>query len=142
MNTLERRIDRLERVLRRRMFYIALRHRTEARAEELRRSEKEVRAAAKVEAQAREVAEKAKQQAEDTPRAAEPPRLAEPRVVAPPPHPPKPKPPPWTYDPPPEMQIRPVSWRRSELYDDGSEDNYGWTIHEYDPLEREYDDDS
>jgi hypothetical protein len=42
------------------------------------------------------------------------------------------------------MHIRPVFWRRSEPYDDGSEDNYGQTIHEHDALEaeHEYDDDS
>ena len=85
--------------------------------------------------QAQRAVEAAKRQAEDAARAVLPP--VELRVVAPPPLPPEPKPPPWSYDPPPEMQIRPVSWRRSEPYDDGSEDNYGQCIVDYDPLAQE-----
>jgi hypothetical protein len=154
MNTLERRINRLEGLLIRRRLYIAYKQQAEARAEERRRTAEEEHAAAQAESQARRAAEEAKRQAEEAARAAEPPRpvepraesSVEPRAMAPPPlPPPEPKPPPWTYDPPPEMQIRPVSWRRSEPYDDGSEDNYGQCIVDYDPLAQEdadyYDDD-
>lgn len=64
--------------------------------------------------------------------------------VAPPSPPPLPKPPepepplvqPFTYDPPPEMQIRPVTWRRRgpQDHEDDGEDMYGRCIVDYDPL--------
>ncbi len=43
---------------------------------------------------------------------------------------------PFTYDPPPEMQIRPVTWRRRgpQDYEDDSDDMYGKCIVDYDPL--------
>ena len=43
---------------------------------------------------------------------------------------------PFTYDPPPEMQIRPVTWRRRgpQDYEDEGEDMYGRCIVDYDPL--------
>ena len=43
---------------------------------------------------------------------------------------------PFTYDPPPEMQIRPVQWRRRgpSDYEDDSDDMYGKCIVDYDPL--------
>jgi hypothetical protein len=92
---------------------------------------------------ARRAADEARPQAEDAARAALPhvESLVEPPASPPPA---EPTPPPCTYGTPPEMHIRPVFWRRSEPYDDGSEDNYGQTIHEHDALEaeHEYDDDS
>ena len=66
--------------------------------------------------------------------------------VATPPSPPNPRPPPepelvqpFTYDPPPEMQIRPVTWRRRDArdYDDDPDDMYGKCIVDYDPLAQE-----
>jgi hypothetical protein len=61
-------------------------------------------------------------------------------VVATPPPPPKPPEPepvkPFTYDPPPEMQIRPVFWRKrgTRDYEDDEDDMYGKCIVDYDPL--------
>jgi hypothetical protein len=146
MKPLERRVKQLELLLDIRKLYfdiVQLKPQEDAEAEERRRKADEELAAAQAVWQARRAADKARLQAEDTARAALP------RVeshVEPPASPPaaEPTPPPWTYETPPEMQIRPVFWRRSEPYDDGSEDNYGQTIHEYDPLEAEYeyDDDS
>jgi hypothetical protein len=54
---------------------------------------------------------------------------------------------PFNYDPPPEMQIRPVTWRRRDAadYADDEDDMYGKCIVDYDPLAQEdadyYDDD-
>ncbi len=154
MNTLERRIERLEGVLSRRMAYIADRRREAARAEERRRAEEEERAAAQAEAQARCADEETRRQAGETARPTVPPPTielpveppAEPRTPPPAP-PPEPKPPPWTYDPPSEMQIRPVTWRRRDArdYEDDPDDMYGKCIVDYDPLAQEdadyYDDD-
>jgi hypothetical protein len=56
-----------------------------------------------------------------------------------PPRPPEPEEPlvqPFNYDPPPEMQIRPVRWRQRgpQDYEDDGEDMYGKCIVDYDPL--------
>ena len=143
MRVLERRVKNLELLLAARKFYFNVmewKQQQDAEEAERRSKAEEERAAAHAAWQARRAAEEAKRQAEEAA------RPVEPRVVAPPVAPPEPKPPPWSYDPPPEMQIRPVSWRRSEPYDDGSEDNYGKCIVDYDPLAEEdadyYDDDS
>ena len=66
--------------------------------------------------------------------------------VEPPLQPPEPEPvKPFTYDPPPEMQIRPVTWRRRgpRDYEDDEDDMYGKCIVDYDPLaeaDADYDD--
>jgi len=54
--------------------------------------------------------------------------------VEPPPEPERVQP--FTYDPPPEMQIRPVTWRRRgpQDYEDDEDDMYGKCIVDYDPL--------
>lgn len=43
---------------------------------------------------------------------------------------------PFTYDPPPEMQVRPVTWRTRgpQDYEDDEDDMYGKCIVDYDPL--------
>jgi hypothetical protein len=147
MRALERRVRNLELLLDIRKFYfnaMEWKRQQDAEEAERRRKAEEERAAAHAAWQAQRAAEAAKRQAEEAARASLPPPV-EPRVEprTPPSPPPEPKPPLWTYDPPPEMQIRPVNWRRSEPYDDGSEDNYGQCIVDYDPLAQEdadYDD--
>ena len=95
MNTLERRVNRLELLLEVRKFYfnvMAWKRQQDAQEAERRRKAEEARAAAQVKWQEQRAAEEAA-------RAAEPPRPeapAEPRVVAPPPPPPEPEPPPMT----------------------------------------------
>lgn len=146
MRALERRIDRLEGLLMCRKVYFvvtAYKRQEDAKAEQRRRETEVAAEAARAERDARWAAQQAARAAEEAARPVEPPPA--PRAKVPPPPLPEPKPPPWTYDPPPEMQIRPVSWRRSEPYDDGSEDNYGKCIVDYDPLAQaddDYDDDS
>jgi hypothetical protein len=163
MNTLERRITRLEAVLRRRKSYAALRRleillaeeRTERPEPILRKATlraapqgEAVRVEPPPESHPEEPSEARRQGAFERLRAKGR-EGCEPARPPPPAESPKPEPPlvqPFTYDPPSEMQIRPVTWRRRDArdYDDDPDDMYGKCIVDYDPLAQEdadYDDD-